>query len=325
MRFNLNTVFVLIAVVAFGAWAWRLFDQSESRIMARFRQAGGVVYYLDDSGIVAAVPDCPADREAMLAALRELHDLQIISFRSYPYDSTLAYLPEYKEITRPADVQFIPAAKLKEIRLFGRAIRDEDVLRLRPSPRLVGLHFRFTDVTGSCLDRFASDRLRRLSFDECPFSAESAHYLARCSQLEEFEIIAGGRKHDGSLLTVVHFGDAELTYVCQPKRLQWLSLSGTGVTDDGVCMIAQHLPQLKFLFLMNTPITDNAVQHLSTLKNLRRLWLGSDCPEKCLISEAACMHLINCLPDCGIEFQCGTKWIRSWELEELDSDVPRSE
>ena len=57
------------------------------------------------------------------------------------------------------------------------------------------------------------------------------------------------------------------------KHLKRLNLRGTRISD-GTLEIVSHLPQLEALDIANAPVTDNGLDSLMTLINLKELSLG---------------------------------------------------
>ena len=65
-------------------------------------------------------------------------------------------------------------------------------------------------------------------------------------------------------------GDEQLVPLLQLPALEWIALSGTGVSDEGVFQIAT-LPKLRKVWLSRTEVTDQAMMSLSRCETLTHL------------------------------------------------------
>jgi hypothetical protein len=89
--------------------------------------------------------------------------------------------------------------------------------------------------------------------------------------------------------------DADLSELCELRRLAFLDLSRTGVSDDGLAAVAS-LRCLDYLILSRTRITDAGLRHLERMDRLHVLLLR-DCPN---VTDAGVARLKKALPGCRI-------------------------
>ncbi len=77
-------------------------------------------------------------------------------------------------------------------------------------------------------------------------------------------------------------------------NLKWLNLNNTKITDAGLVHL-KGLTNLKVLWLEDTKITDAGLVHLKGLTNLKRLYLWNT-----KVTDAGVQELKKALPDCEI-------------------------
>ena len=88
--------------------------------------------------------------------------------------------------------------------------------------------------------------------------------------------------------------ESDVRAIGQIASLEYLHLSGSGVTDEGMNALG-HLVQLQELSIAATAVTDQSVAVLTRLRHLRRLDL---CDTQ--ISQAVTARLRKQLPNCTI-------------------------
>jgi len=57
------------------------------------------------------------------------------------------------------------------------------------------------------------------------------------------------------------------------KQLKWLSVGDCKIGDDTLAAISE-CPDMWYLFLVNTPVTDKGIEHLAKLKKPLNLYLA---------------------------------------------------
>jgi hypothetical protein len=72
----------------------------------------------------------------------------------------------------------------------------------------------------------------------------------------------------------VGFGDPALKHLAKLPNLEWINLPASQVTDDGISQLSK-LEKLRILNLHQTKITDNGLKEIASLPNLELLRFGS--------------------------------------------------
>ncbi len=100
-----------------------------------------------------------------------------------------------------------------------------------------------------------------------------------------------GVPEDRQIAIRSEIGDAQIAPLLQLPQLKWLALSGTAVTDQGVVQLAT-LPNLQRLWLGGTQITDRAIQSVGHCESLTHLAIeGTATSDAGLAQIAALPHL----------------------------------
>ena len=151
---------------------------------------------------------------------------------------------------------------LKSLVLFRTKITDEGLKGLAGLSSLDSLDISYTDCTGAGLANLPNRKsLHRLEMMNAKVTDEGVRALTGMTALD-FLRLDGNRKLTGVTLSLL----------ADMKGLRYLSLSKTGLTNDGL----KGLPELplKDLHLSSTKITDEGIKELAKQKSARTLDIG---------------------------------------------------
>jgi serine/threonine protein kinase/WD40 repeat protein len=101
-----------------------------------------------------------------------------------------------------------------------------------------------------------------------------------------------------SLLSAAKISDAGIKHVAQMKRVHFLQLSGTSVTNTGLADLCRSRPELSILELDETQVTDEGLVHLAQLRQLEEVSLL-----KTKVTETGVAKVKKLLPSA-----CIVKW-----------------
>ncbi len=147
-------------------------------------------------------------------------------------------------------------------------------------------------------------KLRKLEFLELWHEAASDAGLARLVGLKKLETLSlsnhrltdAGLENVGELsnlrilnldvwLPTTEFSRQGLRHLGRLERLEWLNLSRHAISDEGMESVSK-LKNLKNLYLTEAQITDHGLKHLPDLKNLENLTV-----DRTKIGDAALEHI----------------------------------
>jgi hypothetical protein len=224
---------------------------------------------------VATTPEVPADAD--LSALCNLPDLKRAGVGdSIDPAKTLSILGRCKS--------------LREIRLFFRELRDDDLQYLTALPQLSHLKIQYGEYSDKGLEYIGQiENLVSLDLEVLPTAVvgPGLGYLSRLGKLER--LIVGESR----------ITDAGVAHLLPVQQLRFLSLCETGVTDAGVATLAK-LRNLRELDLRGTKITPKCLASLAEMKELRMVDLDYTSVRKADVAE-----LRRVKPDLDI---CVERW-----------------
>ena len=218
---------------------------------------------------------------------------------------------ECKEIDQDSLLGLKSLPALTSVSLLNCQIGDDDMLHLNGLENLRNLVLENTNVTGTCFAKLTGlKNLKSLSLTGAKLNAEALESLGNFKQLTTLSL---GHK-DQSIASVKALGDLPKLKSLQFRRaqlnddafialaaipsLESLDLDGTNVADKGITAISKYpaLRELKMYYAKITDsgvgkiamiktiealdftespnITNGAIDHLTTLPNLRRLVLS---------------------------------------------------
>jgi hypothetical protein len=193
--------------------------------------------------------------------------------------------------------------------LWGDAISDAEMLKLKGFTQLQELSLRETQVTDGGLEHLKGlASLRMLLIRESQIGDDGLAHLKGLTHLQllwlvETQVTDAGLEHlkgltslqllnlDGTQIT----GDG-LEHLKGLPQLQTLSLRRTQVADAGLEPI-KGLTQLRVLDLFGTQVTDDGMVHLEGLTQLRDLRLG-----KTQVTYTRERRSLKTLPNCPINW-----------------------
>jgi serine/threonine protein kinase len=155
------------------------------------------------------------------------------------------------------------------------SVTDEGLLGLASDPYLVRLavpESKATDRFVECLPTIPS--LQFLDLSKTKITSKGFEYFAYCPKLTEV------------LLADLHLTNADVAKL--PRlQLRRINLSDNpAITDSAVPVIEAKLPQLQWLYMNGTGITDSAIPSLLKIRNLKELFIY-----KTKITEAGAQKL----------------------------------
>ncbi len=277
--------------------------------VARLKQLE-VLTYTNDQGNDKGLAHFPE-----MTSLRELG--LTIGKASGPGLAHLAKMPFLEHLSIGGDgfgdqhVAYLKdATSLRSLGLAMTNVTDAGVAHLSNLTHLEYLDLWHTGVTDACLLYLKPMRsLKRLNIrveypdpKNPPFTIRGIAQLAEMQSLEHLDLPNFGMTDEClalvSKLQNLRYlwvgcnsnsvlSDAGLEHVAKLKRLEQLQISGTGITDKGMPLIASLTGLIK-LGLHSAPgVTDDGLVPLKALKSLRILTL----PEHCGITLAGLSHL----------------------------------
>ncbi len=249
----------------------------------------------DGRGIVLEIIVATADRNAMIAGIKQLKYVKHVNFGAEKHTLRERGHGVGMEPVLPIDLACIPTDELESLEIWGDDIADAHVRLLAQPLHLRTLQISSANVTGECLDHFSAPNLTSLELRHCPISPEGSRNLVRYRNLKHLVITHAPK-----------FEDREVGHLIDLQNLRFLDLSRTSVTDEGLQLISKHLQKLEILNLNNTKITDGGLLELRLLSFLERLEIGSHDREDAISAEAA-QQLSKLLPACQIKLRMGEK------------------
>lgn len=210
----------------------------------------------------------PVD-DSVLAAVGQLTEIRTLSLRQTAItDQGLDYLNQLR--------------KLKELRLDGCQLSDASLRSASKWKSLESISFANTQIGYKGLQFLAGcDALKSIEVSEsaCTLQGVIDLLVGKLGRnLPNAVKIAFGAKLDSSgnvtslNLGPVRIADSDIELLSGLQQLQWLAMQNNDLTDAGAKRIAElGFPHLKMLKLDNARITDDGLESLSTLTNLRDL------------------------------------------------------
>ena len=210
----------------------------------------------------------PVD-DSVLAAIAELRQIRTLSLRQTAItDEGLGYLKRLQ--------------KIKELRLDGCRLSDAALLPASEWKELEIISFANTRIGDQGLHFLAGCRaLRsiRVSESACTLTGVIDLLVGKLGRdLPKALTTAFDAKLDsgGNVTSVnlspVRITDSDIELLSGLQQLQWLTMQNNELTDAGARRIAElGFPHLRMLKLDNARITDDGLESLSTLTNLRDL------------------------------------------------------
>lgn len=108
------------------------------------------------------------------------------------------------------------------------------------------------------------------------------------SQVKDLDLAAVGRFHRLLALDLRQSSVTDdLAHLRELKRLEWLYLDETAITDAGLEHV-QELSELQRLYLISTGVTDRGLARLSKLEHLQLLYL-----DRTQVTDAGLGHLVG--------------------------------
>ena len=231
-------------------------------------------------------------------------------------DKALEYLRDLKTITAldlsdcnqvtNAGVEIIAGfPKLRFLKLWGKQIGDEGILKLAALEQLEVIGLNDTAVTSEGMQAFRGmRRLKEIHLVRCTLVGDAGiAELAECEAMVHLDLRDTGIS-GAALQTAARFpelrildlsetlspgvDDQGLSYLSGLTKLQDLNLWHTNVTDEGIRHLS-GLTSLTHLNLDKTKIGDAAVETVSKLPNLVWLHLGSNGP----ITDQGLLKLVD--------------------------------
>jgi len=179
-------------------------------------------------------------------------------------------------------------ASLRHLNLFIAPVTDDGLKELKELHRLETLNVSYSDVTDAGLKHLAAlKNLRELSVDFTKLTDAGVKELARQRQWRMLSIACCDDITNASVLALAN-----------QKELVELDLSGIQITDASMEIVGTF-SKLQGLNLLQARVTDDGLKHLTKLKKLEYLDLGS-AP---LVTEKGIADLKKALPKCEIHWE----------------------
>jgi tRNA A-37 threonylcarbamoyl transferase component Bud32 len=190
-------------------------------------------------------------------------------------------------VSKAEDLPTMPF-HIVRLRLARTTVQDVDLERLQPLPYLIHLELDVTSVTDTGLRAISQiPSLRVLQLPQTRITNQGLSYLTQlrnlmCLNVSNNGLSDAGVRHlspladlvelyldDNPQITDAMFEARAITW----KRIGWLSLEETAVTDAALSHIAT-MPDLDSLMLSGTSITGTGLVHLKKLHKLNHLLLA---------------------------------------------------
>lgn len=191
----------------------------------------------------------------------------------------------YTSITDEALPSLGSLPELRHLYLRGCAITDSGVARFSIFDQMLYLDLSrtaITDIAGKHLAKFTA--IRSLSLDETPMTDSGIASIGLAEKKKLVKLSVAGTPVSGVFLQDL----------AGHPSIQFLDLSGTGLTDEG-CNALVMIPKLEKLVINDTNVSDSAIDSLSKLKGLKGIWI-----RRSSITWQGAERLRAALPKCDV-------------------------
>lgn len=161
-------------------------------------------------------------------------------------------------------------AFLKKLRISDTSIGNGGLKIIGELPYLENLNADHTAITDDGLKYLEKLPLKELMIGQNNLTAKSLKSVAKIRSLTDLGLRENPIK------------DGDLKYLAPLKRIKYLHVDKTQITDDGVKTIVEIFPELEEFHARNIDaVTGESLKHLAKAQNLKRLTLsGSKVPAK---------------------------------------------
>lgn len=228
-----------------------------------------------------------------VATLKTLKELEIRATESQLPEHALAEIKSLPIDQLTLDLHFserniddiASMFNLKYLSLNSSKLDEKWLLKLVALKRLETLHLDGVDLKGDCLEILPQLNLSKISLRANPISSKVLQKLPSIPS-------AGVVDFEGCL----EFGDAEVKELCRIfPNMRYLSLKSTKVSDAGV----RHLARLKFLAhvdLARTSVSNRMIPVLASIPQLREVELDNT-----KVDSNGVIDLLNRCPGIAVE------------------------